>query len=249
MPKKKGQGGSAFKAAQQAEAAAAAHRDSKCAPKQAARGKARQSIESFGRRPDRARADPPDRPREGVAKAALKATPAIHPSLHYSRTKFSPEHKVTESKAAARRAFGRRYLDNPAKREPKNRPPQGVARTPCWHGYLASSSGIPIGTRGHLRSCRAASPRSRPKSSRQTPTSCRKRPRQWSDGRGLCHDLDSAPALRMSAPYQSLPRSCARAARGRDRQAGMLRPHAGATVLACSRRAGSSPHSSPDALE
>ena len=45
----------------------------------------------------------------------------------------------------------------------------------------------------------------------------------------------------MSAPIQSLPRSCARAARGRDRRAGMLRPHAGSTVLACSRRASRAP--------
>ena len=121
-------------------------------------------------------------------------------------------------------------------------------RAPCkgWAGppdrtVMASSKRIPIGTRGHVRSCRAASPRSRPKSSRQTPASCRKRPRQWSDGRGFCHDLDSAPALRMSAPIQSLPRSCARAARGRDRRAGMLRWHARATVLACSRRASRAP--------
>ena len=106
---------------------------------------------------------------------------------------------------------------------------------------MASSKTIPIGTRGHVRSCRAASPRLRPKSSRQAPASCRKRPRQWSDGRGFCHDLDSAPTLRMSAPKQSLPRSCARAARGRDRRAGMLRPHAGSTVLACSRRASRAP--------
>ena len=45
----------------------------------------------------------------------------------------------------------------------------------------------------------------------------------------------------MSAPKQSLPKRCARAARGRDRRAGMLRPHAGSTVLACSRRASRAP--------
>ena len=123
-------------------------------------------------------------------------------------------------------------------------------RAPCkgWAGppvctVMASLGGIPnpIGTRGHVRSCRAASPRLRPKSSRQAPASCRKRPRQWSDGRGFCHDLDSAPTLRMSAPMQSLPKRCARAACGRDRRAGMLRPHAGSTVLACSRRASRAP--------
>ena len=40
---------------------------------------------------------------------------------------------------------------------------------------------------------------------------------------------------------QSLPKRCARAARGRDRRAGMLRPHAGSTVSACSRRASRAP--------
>ena len=45
----------------------------------------------------------------------------------------------------------------------------------------------------------------------------------------------------MSAPMQSLPKRCARAARGRDRRAAMLRPHAGSTVLACSRRASRAP--------
>ena len=40
---------------------------------------------------------------------------------------------------------------------------------------------------------------------------------------------------------QSLPERCARAARGRDRRAGMLRPHAGSTVSACSRRASRAP--------
>ena len=169
--------------------------------------------------------------------------------MDFDGLSFSPEHKVIENKAAVRRAFGRRYFDNPSIHTLKvERPAKGWAGPPVCT-VMASLGRIPIGTRGHLRSCRAASPRSRPKSSRQTPASCRKRPRQWSDGRGFCHDLDSAPELRMSAPIQSLPPSCARAARGRDRQAGMLRPHAGATVLACSRRAGSSPHSSPDALE
>ena len=162
---------------------------------------------------------------------------------------ISPEHKVIENKAAVRRAFGRRYFDNPSIHTLKvERPAKGWAGPPVCT-VMASLGRIPIGTRGHLRSCRAASPRSRPKSSRQTPASCRERPRQWSDGRGFCHDLDSAPALRMSAPMQSCPQSCARAARGRDRQAGMLRPHARATLLACSRRVVSSPHSSPDALE
>ena len=45
----------------------------------------------------------------------------------------------------------------------------------------------------------------------------------------------------MSAPMQSLPKRCARSARGRDRRAGMPRPHAGSTVLACSRRASRAP--------
>ena len=117
---------------------------------------------------------------------------------------------------------------------------KGWARPP-GRTVMASLGGIPIGTRDHVRSCRAASPRLRPKSSRQAPASCRKRPRQWSDGRGFCHDLDSAPTLRMSAPMQSLPERCARAARGRDRRAGMLRPHAGSTVSACSRRASRAP--------
>ena len=36
-----------------------------------------------------------------------------------------------------------------------------------------------------------------------------------SDGHGLCHGLDSAPAPRMSAPTQSHAPTCARAARGR----------------------------------
>ena len=36
-----------------------------------------------------------------------------------------------------------------------------------------------------------------------------------SDGHGLCHGLDSAPAPRMSAPTQSHDPTCARAARGR----------------------------------
>ena len=40
---------------------------------------------------------------------------------------------------------------------------------------------------------------------------------------------------------QSLPKRCARAARGRDCRAAMLRPHAGSTVLACSRRASRAP--------
>ena len=36
-----------------------------------------------------------------------------------------------------------------------------------------------------------------------------------SDGRGLCHGLDSAPAPRMSAPTQSYAPTCARAGHGR----------------------------------
>ena len=49
---------------------------------------------------------------------------------------MSPEHKVIENKAAVRRAFGRRYFDNPAYPHVETRAAcQGLGRTPCLHGY------------------------------------------------------------------------------------------------------------------
>ena len=59
-----------------------------------------------------------------------------------------------------------------------------------------------------------------------------------SDGHGLCHGLDSAPAPRMSAPTQSHDPTCARAARGRaGRRAIFYHPHAWKLLLLpCSRR-------------
>ena len=144
-----------------------------------------------------------------ISASSLWRTRTVLPSkavrLHANgrwTTRFSPEHKVIENKAAVRRAFGRRYFDNPSIHTLKvERPAKGWAGPPGGT-VMASLGRIPIGTRDHVRSCRAASPRLRPKSSRQAPASCRKRPRQWSDGRGFCHDLDSAPTLRMSAPSQ-----------------------------------------------
>ena len=83
-----------------------------------------------------------------------------------SSTLFSPEGRVGGAKAAVRRASSRREPRQSCEEIPKIPPPLGVGQTPWLRGLLASLGGIPIGTRGHVRSCRAASPRLRPKSSR-----------------------------------------------------------------------------------